>query len=93
MVFAYAKTKAQISCAVKDSPTTKASTCIKVYPVKTKTALLSRKLILLAILLHGQFIHYTQISLIAPKHTFFQCSAACLSVIFEKLSGLILFTS
>ena len=31
--------------------------------VKTKTAFLSRKLILLAILLHGQFIHYTQIIL------------------------------
>ena len=48
--------------------------------------------ILLAILLHGQFIYHTQISLL-PKTQFFNCSAVCLSVIFELLPGLILFTS
>ena len=34
------------------------------------TIFLSRKLILLAILLHGQFIHYTQISLHPTIHFF-----------------------
>ena len=53
----------------KGSPTTKANTCIyKSLPVKTKIAFLSMKLILLAMLLHGQFIHYTQISLYPNIH-------------------------
>ena len=42
----------------------------KNLPVKTKMAILSRKSILLAILLHGQFIHYTQISLHPNIHFF-----------------------
>ena len=42
----------------------------KSLPVKTKAAFLSRKLILLAILLHAQFKHYTQISLHPNIHFF-----------------------
>ena len=42
----------------------------KHLPVKTKLAFLSRKSILLAILLHGQFIHYTKISLHPNIHFF-----------------------
>ena len=61
---------------LKGSPTTKASNCIKNLPVKTKMALLSRKSIFLAILLHGQFIHYTQLNLHPNIHSF-HCSAAC----------------
>ena len=52
-------------------------------PVNTKMEFLSRKLILLAILLHGQFIHHTQISLY-PNTQFFIASG-----IFELLPGLI----
>ena len=49
----------------------KALTCIKkIHPVKTKMEFLSRKLILLVIQLHGQFIHHTQISLY-PNTRFF----------------------
>ena len=48
----------------------------KSLPVNTKTAFLSRKFILLAILLHGQFIHDTQISLHPNMFFFFHCSTA-----------------
>ena len=54
----------------KGSPTTKSQYLHKNLPVKTKTAFLSKKLILLAILLHGQFIHYTHISLHPNIHLF-----------------------
>ena len=55
---------------IKGSPTTKTNTCIKNLPVKTKMTFLSRKSIVLAILLHEQFIPYTQISLHPNIHFF-----------------------
>ena len=55
-------------------------------------ALLSRRLILLAILLYEQLLHYTQINL-SQKHAVFEYSATYLSVIFELLPGLIQFAS
>ena len=51
---------------MKDSPITKALTCMYL-PVQTKMAILSRRLILLAILLYEQFIYYTQIDLLPDK--------------------------
>ena len=49
---------------LKDWPITKALTCMKNLPVQTKMAILSRRLILLAILLYE---HYTQIILRPDK--------------------------
>ena len=49
---------------------------------------LSRRLIILTILLYNQFIHHTQINLRPNKH-----SAACLSVIFELHPALTPFAS
>ena len=54
--------------AFKGSPIEKA--LVLSIPVKTKMTFLLRKLILLAILLHGQFIHHTKISLYPNKEFF-----------------------
>ena len=56
--------------SIKGPPIKKALICIKHLPEKSKMAFLSRKLKLLAILLHGQFIHHTHISLY-PNTQFF----------------------
>ena len=56
-----------------------------------KMAILSRKYILLAILMYEQFIHNTQIDLRTNTYTVFEYSAACLSLICELLPGLIPF--
>ena len=53
---------ATLNLIFKGTPIKKVLTCIRLS-VKTKMAFLSRMLILLAILLHGQFIHHKQISL------------------------------
>ena len=61
----------------------------KNLPVKKKKemAFLSKRLIHLALLLHGQFIHHKQISLYSNTQ-FFWHSAVCLSVTIELLPGL-----
>ena len=64
----------------------KALTCMKFFPVQTKIDILSRRRIPLAILIHKQFIHSTQI-ILSPNIIFFEHSAACLSVVFELLPG------
>ena len=53
----------------KETPITKVITCVKILPVKSKMAFLSRILILLAILLYEQYIHHTQAS-ICPNMQF-----------------------
>ena len=53
-------------------------------------AILSRRLILLAILLEEQFINHTQINL-RPNKQFFEHSAACSSVTIELLPALVPF--
>ena len=53
----------------KGPPTTK-PVLVKKFTCKIKMAFLSRKSILLAILLHGQFIRYTQISFHPNIHVF-----------------------
>ena len=63
----------------------------KSLPVKTKMAFLSWKLIFLAILLHGQFIHYTQISL-HPNIHFFNAQQRAYQSFFRNFL-FILFTS
>ena len=54
--------KSNIECFSTGFANDKSQYMYKSLPVKTKTAFLSRKIILLAILLYGQFIQYTQIS-------------------------------
>ena len=48
---------------IKGTPITKALTCMKIYLYKQKKAILSKRPILLAILLYEQFLHLTQINL------------------------------
>ena len=51
----------------KGSPITKNSNWYENLPVQTKMAILSRRLIFLAILFYEQFIHYTQINFCPNK--------------------------
>ena len=64
----------------KGSADRKSSYLYTNLPVNTKMAFLSRKLILLAILLHVQFIHHTQISLYPNK----QCFSLLSSVLIRR---------
>ena len=54
-------------------------------------AILSRRRMSLAILMYELFMNPTQIDQFMPKHTAFEHSGACLSVVFELLPGIITF--
>ena len=81
-----------VSVAFKGSLITKALTCMYIYLYKQKMAILSRRLILLTILLYEQFIHYTKINL-HPNKQLLSTQKQAYQSIFELLPALIPFAS
>ena len=61
-------------------------------PIQTKMVILSRRPILVAILLYEHFVHLTRF-ILHPNIPFLSARIACLSVVFWSLAGVIPFAS